>query len=122
MKSKSAQKGYNAKLQKEMFSRANKCAEVLDKKGTDWGFSNFEDAALIAGVITRKEFTREDVAAIMVGLKLSRYASITWNNATPLHEPLTDTIIDAMNYINLMERERRKDVDQKGRQAEETES
>ena len=83
-------------------------AQVLESKGTDYGWDNFEKSAKIASVITGKEITAVDVAACLIGIKCARYGNLTINNFEPLNESVADTVIDAINYFALMERERQR--------------
>lgn len=96
-------------LNEEMLATLQSCAAILLEKASDYGDDNFADAAVIASILCRKKFTRADVAAMLLGIKLARYGRLTGKHLKPKNEPLHDTVVDAVNYVILMERERQKD-------------
>ncbi len=96
------------KFHSDMLETLLTCHAVLGNKRQDYGDDNFVKAAKVAGVLTGKKIEPMDVAACLVGIKFARYGNLTSNSKTPLHEPLKDTVIDGVNYVVLMERERQK--------------
>lgn len=82
------------------------CAKLLDERGEDYGHDVFIDAAQIASVLLQKPIIAPDVCAVILAIKLSRYA---WESIIKVREDaVIETQRDAVNYILLMDRERRK--------------
>ncbi len=92
-----------------MFKTLTECGEILGKKESDYGRDNFLRASITATSLTRRHMTPSDVAACLFGIKLARYAELTTKGKKPKNESLHDTVVDLINYILLMERERRTD-------------
>lgn len=101
----------NAKYHPIMFETLTKCAELLKTKGEDYGHMNMLEGGCIASIITGKNISASDVAACIIGIKLSRYGNLLMTGAQPNHEPVKDNIRDVINYFVLMERERAKDAE-----------
>lgn len=93
----------------KMFKSLRDCAAVLKGKEADYGRDNFVVASETASMITGKLLGASDVAACLIGIKLARYTELTTGSKEPVNESLDDTIKDLINYILLMERERRTD-------------
>jgi hypothetical protein len=91
----------------------SECISTLSCKGNDYGHNNFIDAAKVATIITGKEILPHDIAACLIGIKLARYGNLTKNSIAPMNESILDTVKDCTNYVVLMERERRKQVQEK---------
>ena len=92
-----------------MFETLKKCAEVLHDKEADYGRDNFLQASITATKLVGRAVAPSTVVACLVGIKMARYAELTTRGKVPENESLHDTIIDLINYILLMERERRTD-------------
>lgn len=78
-------------------SALQKMAEVHDKKSADYAhdgnrYSNFEEAAAIAGVSV------DDVFAVLIGIKLSRLRELLKSGKTPNNESIQDTRLDLAVY------------------------
>jgi len=91
-------------------------SQLLQKKNEDYASNqrgkNFIEAAKVASVITQKTIHPKDVAACLIGIKLSRYGNLTTEeNKIPNFEALEDTIHDAINYLGLMEELRQFGID-----------
>jgi len=106
---------------RKMGDKLQRCGEILLKKEKDYGRDNFIKASFVASLITGKELSASDVAACLIGIKTARYAQLTVNKKIPENEPLDDSIVDWINYILLMERERRTDEVFNRKQADENE-
>lgn len=80
-------------------------AALLQKKAEDYGTGNenFTQAAKFASLILQKEFKAVDAAAILLGVKIARYANLISSDQPPNFESIGDTVIDMINYIALME-------------------
>ncbi len=64
-------------------------------------FSNFEQAAIAAGI------TVEQVFLVLMGIKLARLTQLMTADKTPNYEGIDDTFLDAMNYTGLLRAYRR---------------
>ncbi len=83
-----------------------KAETLLGPKSHDYGeyTKNCSDIGTIASVIRDKEIDALDVAAMMIGVKLSRLANLTSGKGkTPKNESIMDTEVDGINYIGLFE-------------------
>lgn len=82
------------------------CIKVLDNKKADYGIDNFIDAATFAKLYTGVDLTPMDVAAVLAGIKISRIRNLREQGKEPLHESITDSVQDFINYIAIETRER----------------
>ncbi len=110
-----------SRTHKAMLDTLNDCKHLLETKGHDYGMDNFLRASVTATSLTRRHMTPSDVAACLLGIKLARYAELTTKGKKPENESLHDTVVDLINYILLMERERRTDEVFNRKQADEVE-
>ncbi|MBW8002633.1 MAG: hypothetical protein FVQ80_11530 [Planctomycetes bacterium] len=101
----------NSKFHKEMAETLREAASILDGKTSDYGHDSFQVGAAFASMITGKEVTATEIAAGLVGQKMARYKTLINSDGKPVNESLHDTIVDWVNYIVLMERERKKDAE-----------
>lgn len=111
-----ASKAANDKMEQGL----RRCIEILRSKRADYGMDNFGNSAIIASIIRGKDFDRTDAAAILLGIKLTRYGELTASGKEPVNESLRDTVDDAINYVALMERERQRDGKEAGNSKEDT--
>jgi hypothetical protein len=96
------------KLNESMGKMLEQCCCMLVKKGADYGNNNFILSAQIASIITGKSLDAVDAAAILVGMKLARIGELMGKNKEPMNESLNDSFMDVINYIVLMDRERKR--------------
>jgi hypothetical protein len=92
----------------EMESILDECKSILCSKGKDYGNDNFIQAARIASCIAGMKLKPHVIAAALIGIKIARYGNLTNQDGEPKHESVKDTIIDLMNYVLLMDRERKR--------------
>lgn len=87
--------------------------KLLKGKSSDYGArgKNFKEAALVASVIRGKDIDAMDVAAALLGVKLSRFGNLTTSGKEPANEAILDTAYDAINYVALLEELRQLGVD-----------
>ena len=71
-------------------------------KAADYGEKNknFIEAALIASIMQEKHITPDDVAAILLGVKISRIGNLQTAEVIN-NEAVVDTYLDAINYLAL---------------------
>lgn len=93
-------------VNKHMRDALIKCSKLLDSKNNDYGVDNFIQAAVIASILTGQRVEAPDVAACLIGIKMSRYGVLVGAGKAPENESVDDTVLDLVNYILLMERER----------------
>ena len=93
---------------KKMLEWMQETIELLDAKKHDYGLDNFIEAAQVGSILTGKQLTPVDVAACLIGIKCSRYGELTANDKEPKNEALRDTVMDLINYVGLIERERQR--------------
>jgi hypothetical protein len=84
------------------------CKEILCSKGKDYGDDNFIEAAKVASIISGNEIKPHVIAAALIGIKLARYGNLTSTGKEPQNESVRDTILDLINYVLLMDRERQR--------------
>ncbi len=106
----------NAKFHKEMAATLREAAGILDSKSQDYGRDSFQVGAAFASMITGRAVTAQEIAAGLVGQKMARYKTLTNSNVPPEHESIHDTVVDWVNYIVLMERERKKDAERESQE------
>lgn len=75
----------------------------------------FEDTAIIANVVLRKDLNSKDIAFIFLAMKLARYGNImelleyfqdNLDEVVKLNASADDSILDGIVYLALTERER----------------
>ena len=108
-----AENELNKKFHLEMAATLREAASTLDAKTDDYGHDSFLVGAKFASMVMGAKITAQEIAACLVGQKMARYKTLTNSGKPPAYEPIHDTVIDWVNYIVLMERERRKDVERK---------
>jgi len=89
----------------------NRASFILGPKGKDYGYDNFVNSAKVANVLCGVDFITPDiVAACLIGVKAGRYGMLAPKSRVPNNESIVDTVIDLVNYVVLMERERQRRV------------
>jgi len=70
----------------------NNCASIVDQRGASYGGieSSFQDASIIASILTSKELSARDVALVLHAVKLARLAG---------HPDHADSYDDGINYL-----------------------
>ena len=89
---------------KDLFDECYRLHVVRNK---NYGESIFRDASKILTRILKKHITPIDVVATMVVLKLLRYF-----NLLSYKKDTTDTTIDIINYVALMDEERKVELNE----------
>lgn len=96
-----------------LLSRMRNTTDILDKKAFDYGTENFKMAAKIMNAITGKKYRPFEIALVLICIKFVRYGNLTEKDKTPKNEGVEDTVVDLINYIGLMEREREREIKEK---------
>ncbi len=91
-----------------MLTTLQECQGVLARKRHDYGDNNLIDAAALASITCGREIKPYEVCAVLIGLKLARYGYLVDSGKEALHESISDTVQDLINYVVIMERERQK--------------
>jgi len=94
--------------------------ELLSGRNNEYGEDVFIHAAKIASEIMKKETKNTDIAIYLFSLKLARLGYLlNPKKKVPLADffdkerNIEDTILDAINYLALIQRERTRNVEQK---------
>lgn len=90
----------------ECIAPLEECAEILNRKGADYGTENFKEAAQIASILSKKDFDAQDVVHCLIGIKMARLANLDYIVEEPKNESVKDTVRDLLNYVVLSRRER----------------
>jgi hypothetical protein len=91
----------------KMVHDINTCVSILSNRASDYGNDSFIDSANIFMAITGKGITPHEIALVMLCTKLARYGYMLKKDNKKLNMAVvTDTIVDAMNYLGITERER----------------
>lgn len=77
-----------------------KAMDYAPDPGGPW--ENFEYAARFVGGVTKKDVTREDIALALVGVKLSRLATVGLAREAK-NEAVADTLGDLRVYLAILE-------------------
>lgn len=108
----------NKKFHGEMAATLREAAGILDGKTNDYGHDSFQVGAEFASMIMGKKVTATEVAASLVGQKMARYKTLVNSDGPPVNESIHDTVVDWVNYVVLMERERKKDAERERQKQE----
>jgi hypothetical protein len=96
---------------KELLKRAY---SIVSRKTSDYGKENFLISGDITSSILQKEIQPYEVAVVLLGVKLARIDSIFKKIEAGEgleFESVEDSVIDAINYLGLMYRERIKQIE-----------
>lgn len=89
------------------------CRQIHQQRSIDYGDEAFEDTAKITAILINRHFDAFEVAACFAAMKIVRYSyqvNSTQNHVAKDNAVTRDSIVDAINYLALTERERLKHV------------
>lgn len=92
--------------ERECLDVLNECKDILKAKAKDYGNNNFIDSAKIASIMCGKDISPQDIANCFACMKLVRIANLDSIGTAPVHESVSDSVRDLINYIIISRRER----------------
>lgn len=85
----------------EFFTNFTKTmADIMLKKGNDYSNEDRLNNFKVAGAILGK--TPEEVALVLIAVKVARLGQLIGTNKTPNNESIDDTLLDLANYDILL--------------------
>ena len=83
----------------------SKAIEILRERGLDYGdgYRSFDEAAVVASILSRKEITAYDVIAVLIGLKTSRAGAQHEKIGGTTIEKFENVLQDMMNYVGFLQ-------------------